>query len=1540
MRNYRNSLTWLLLVVFLFAQVIPVTAAGTTQYQDPNVTAAPVAPTFTNNSSSAVNSATDQLANYYFTQYKNGMGWDWLKTTNINFSAFSGNTPQWNLNTFQPLTLKGNLDNFLFAQGQYGTGNNTINVGLGYRSMNPKHSSLYGFNLFYDWQTSVSGEGGYNPNGTHMRVGAGLEYFTGSIETRINGYYGVSDDVQVGALDANGLTAYQHVAPGLDLSIGTDFSFWNAPWLKLTATGNYYEQTQGGTINGYQGSPLNANLTAQLQVTPQLSINGGGTVGNGGQSTGNIGFQLNLLALPVPALFLADPTVNQLAATDISYKMLQPVQRNNTITVERYTKHTSNNSQAIVVTALNSNGDPVPGVLVTLTPSNPTAAVGDGNTQATTNASGVASFSVAAGNYDALYAIGATTATQAVSTSTPPLPKALPQYGAMVLTGTAVDALTSGNATLVDQYGTAVPFTYDLANPLYRSNGNIVLLGLEPGQKYVIQLAHDGVTDVVAPVNPASNSPSVNDATVDEPTSEQITPPTATKGSVTAQINYKDSTMPQAGILVTLTPPAGGTVKTATTGNDGLVNFTNLDYAAYTLSFDATFGIADDTAVIDSTTRGFKKTYHSTTTAPGPTDFGTITLTAITYLADDSALENGANLRLTNGTNSYTLPYKANAIFPKLPLDKTYTLTAAVPGYSDMQAVTTAASLTLTSTNKTVSTSGTIDGAKPAVGSALITATANGANVTAGTKVYYDTITNVNIISSGNKVALSNLTAGEHMFALGATNAAGQTIPGAYWVTSATIVAGATTNVALNGLYNTATITTQNTDSSVAANIPVTISMEEPAAGLSASETSIRVTTNSSGAATVNLWKSSVGGPMGTYRFVATIQGTGVAGTANMDDTRPSVILKPQTAGCQLSGTVSTLDQTLLVGATVTATLSGSSSGTSTTTDDHGAYSFTGLAEGQYTVTAALSGYQTGSYDATLAIGTPVVYNFVLNPSVATGIISGVVSSATGTEGGATVNLCSMSSGTPVVVATTTSNTQGAYSFSSVVAGTYSVAATKGSTLAGSTTSFVFTAGQQKTDADVTLYSVAPVGGSISGTTRDQDGAPLGDVSVTITSLVHPEQATTVHSNSTTGAYSLAGLSLDTYGVSASKTGYTASAALTVTLSSTSPNATGKNFTMTPAGAATVTITPTTTLGTDVFFGALSERQEPSGSLRSLRTGSVTFSATAGAKATFTVGMYNESGVLLAPHLGTISNVQINAGANAFSIPLTSCGGLNVGKVYWVNTDTTLTELTANELASTSVNVSFSGQVLHNGTVLSDLVGVKYVLASGDYSMTLADGTEVTPSQSGPNILTIGTAIVNPSLYIHKPRPTTGAITGIIKSITGSPVSGVEVRLHGPIALPSVYTDNNGRYLFSNLEFGHYELDAYNPADNSHGHAAFELTSDQNIIVSPAGDVTLIPLNLAVTSTGLSGESWTFTLMKNSAEYFSYPENGNINSRMTVPVGTGYSVQVTAPAGYTATISQSLQAFDVVNQTNIISGTIAFTAISSTSVPAPTTPAP
>ena len=386
----KNIVTILLLTFLMFGQSVPVPA-------DEGVLVVPATPIYipktplnSGNSTSAGNvnigSAADQLGNYYFNQYKNSADWFWLKTTNVNYSLFSGNAPSFSIQTFQPFALKSSLDDTFFLQAQYGTSNNTINAGLGYRKMNNEHDSMYGFNLFYDNQLSVQGENGYIPSGGLTRIGAGLEYFRGPLEFRANGYYGISNDVQVGSLQLSGnevgTTAWLHVSPGADLSVSTDFSFFNAPWAKIAAIGSYYKQKQGGTINGYLGDAITATLSASLQLTPQLQVTAGVTGGNGASSNESVGFQFNLLAPPTPAMLFADSKINIMAETDISYKMLQPVLRNNTITTERYTK-TPVAFGTASIKVLNAEGQAMRGVVVS---------INGGSVTAITDTSGIAFF--------------------------------------------------------------------------------------------------------------------------------------------------------------------------------------------------------------------------------------------------------------------------------------------------------------------------------------------------------------------------------------------------------------------------------------------------------------------------------------------------------------------------------------------------------------------------------------------------------------------------------------------------------------------------------------------------------------------------------------------------------------------------------------------------------------------------------------------------------------------------------------------------------------------------------------------------------------------------------------------------------------------------------------------------------------------------------------------------------------------------------------------------------------------------------------------
>lgn len=302
-------------------------------------------------------------------------------------------------------------------------------------------------------------------------------------------------------------------------------------------------------------------------------------------------------------------------------------------------------------------------------------------------------------------------------------------------------------------------------------------------------------------------------------------------------------------------------------------------------------------------------------------------------------------------------------------------------------------------------------------------------------------------------------------------------------------------------------------------------------------------------------------------------------------------------------------------GRTVTLTI-GSTTKT-TTTNSSGVYSFTNLAPGTYTVCMAVpTGYAAspanqGSNEAvdsdgmgtsncatvTLAAGeqkvdpdfgiyckpvTGSIGSFVWNDSN----MNGIQNSGEAGISGRTVTLSGAAS------KTTTTDSQGKYSFTGLAAGTYTVcvaapngyaptAADKGSDDAvdsdgkgtGNCASVTLTAGQTNNNMDFGFYCA---NGSIGGMTwydKDFDGIQgyyedgMGGRTVTLTGNGVTKSATTSSNSSTLGNYNFTSLAAGTYSVCVSvPSGYKASPANRGSSSSKDSDGTGAN------NCATVTI--------------------------------------------------------------------------------------------------------------------------------------------------------------------------------------------------------------------------------------------------------------------------------------------------------------------------------------------------------------------------------
>ncbi len=235
----------------------------------------------------------------------------------------------------------------------------------------------------------------------------------------------------------------------------------------------------------------------------------------------------------------------------------------------------------------------------------------------------------------------------------------------------------------------------------------------------------------------------------------------------------------------------------------------------------------------------------------------------------------------------------------------------------------------------------------------------------------------------------------------------------------------------------------------------------------------------------------------------------------------------------------------------VTINLTGASTATTTTATD-GSYSFTGLANGSYTVTPSKSLFTFNPTSLAVSVSGANVtgrnFTAISNPTGITYSISGTVSGASGV----TINLSGDNTGSVV--------TGGTYTFSGLVAGSYTVTPS----LSGYTfspTNRAITLSADSTANDFVAMAI-PVAYSISGNVSGTTG-----VTITVTGGTANTGAITDGS----GNYTVTGLYDGNYTVTPSKTGFTFNP-ISTAVPISGANVTGKNFTATANTAPTYTL--------------------------------------------------------------------------------------------------------------------------------------------------------------------------------------------------------------------------------------------------------------------------------------------------------------------------------------------------------------------------------
>ena len=331
-----------------------------------------------------LNNAANSLSAIYVNKYKN-MGPEVLKNIQLGYSFSPGGLDNFSAQLMQPITsFSEGTRNLVFTQLRYNynagiQAQQVANAGLGYRFYSPESQFIFGINAFYDYGSYSLNNVAFAPavsSYNQSRVGAGLEFFAGRFENRLNVYYGLANPVYLGG-NCN-FNYYERVVNGADFETG--FSIPKLPFWNIYANGSYFDYQYTDT------NKFSCGVRTTIQLFPQLRAEYGYDVVN---KTQYAGVYLNLFGTIDAALFGSD-AINEIAEQNIANKLLLPVQRNNNITVERY----SVGIGGAMVTVFKPDGTLAAGVVVNCVQGG--TVVGS----EITGSNGVASFSrIETGNY-------------------------------------------------------------------------------------------------------------------------------------------------------------------------------------------------------------------------------------------------------------------------------------------------------------------------------------------------------------------------------------------------------------------------------------------------------------------------------------------------------------------------------------------------------------------------------------------------------------------------------------------------------------------------------------------------------------------------------------------------------------------------------------------------------------------------------------------------------------------------------------------------------------------------------------------------------------------------------------------------------------------------------------------------------------------------------------------------------------------------------------------------------------------------------------
>ncbi|MEI2325688.1 carboxypeptidase regulatory-like domain-containing protein [Priestia megaterium] len=532
---------------------------------------------------------------------------------------------------------------------------------------------------------------------------------------------------------------------------------------------------------------------------------------------------------------------------------------------------------------------------------------------------------------------------------------------------------------------------------------------------------------------------------------------------------------------------------------------------------------------------------------------------------------------------------------------------------------------------------------------------------------------------------------------------------------------------------------------------------------------------------------------------------------------------------------------------------------------------------------------------------TPVTAANDVTVAAAAAITGRVTSGRTGLPlSGVTVELRNQSN---VLISTTTTNTEGNYSFTQLAAGTYNLNFAASSFITATRTTTL-------TDGQTQVLNVIlqPQPGNVTGTVLSQDGTPVNGATIRLIDQFNTV-ITTVTTNAQ-GQYTISNVTPGQYSLTVSASNFQSqSRGVTINAGQT----TVSNFTLIPS-PGTVTGTITGSAGTPIE-GAVIEVLD-SGS-------NVIASTTSNAQGQYTINQLAPGTFRLR---ATAQNFQTSLLGFSIQAGQTTTQNIVLQPSPGILTGTLTDAQTGPPLIGGSVNVvNQAGVTIATATTNAQGQYTIANLAPGNYTVTFG--------QQGYASQTVGTVIrANTTTTLSTAlNQNVGVIAGTVTNNQGTPLIGtvINVFLNNNL-VASVNTNETGTYTIPNLAPGNYTVNAL--AQNFQSQvkgaqvSAFQTTTVNFALIPDPGVLT----GTIIDTNGNTVSGTIINVRTNAGGAVIGNAVSDQSGLYTVPnlAPGNYIVTATAPNLQTASQGTTIPS----NQTTTLNFTLAFSPVTITGI--------